>query len=36
MGQHAVEFPRPFEYARALGVYANGLRKLAGEPEITL
>lgn len=36
MGQHAARLARPFEYARAIGVYANGLRRLAGEPELTL
>ncbi|MFT5049097.1 MAG: glycosyltransferase involved in cell wall biosynthesis [Chlamydiales bacterium] len=35
MGAHAVEIARPFEYARAIAVYANGLRKLVGEPEST-
>ena len=27
---------RDFEYARAIGVYANGLRVMAGEPELQL
>jgi glycosyltransferase involved in cell wall biosynthesis len=36
MGQGAFEATRPYEYARALGLYANGLRKLVGEPEVTL
>ncbi|TDJ76408.1 MAG: glycosyltransferase family 1 protein [Planctomycetota bacterium] len=35
-GRHAAELARNFEYARALGVYANGLRRLAGETELTL
>jgi glycosyltransferase involved in cell wall biosynthesis len=35
-GRHAAELARTFEYAHALGVYANGLRKLAGEPELVL
>lgn len=34
MSRCAVEVARPFEYARSIGVYANGLRRLAGEPEI--
>ena len=34
MGEHAVEVVQPFEYARAIGVYANGLRRLAGAEEV--
>lgn len=32
LGEVAAERALSFEYERALGVYANGLRKLAGEP----
>ncbi len=31
MGARAIELTRPFEYSRAVGVYANGLRRLVGE-----
>jgi len=34
MGRQAVEIARPFEYRRAIGVYANGLRALVGQPEL--
>lgn len=33
LGKKAASAVQPYEYARALGVYANGLRLLAGEPE---
>ena len=33
MGREAAERARPFEYARAIGVYANSLRRLAGHEE---
>ncbi|MDA1263651.1 MAG: glycosyltransferase family 4 protein [Planctomycetota bacterium] len=36
MGRNAAEIARPFEYGRAIGVYANGLRLMAGAPELTL
>lgn len=36
MGRRAAELARPFEYARAVGVYANGLRGLVGEEPLTL
>ena len=36
LGQRAMDACEPFEYARALKVYANGLRGLAGEPELEL
>jgi len=36
MGQHAAEIARPFEYSQAIGVYANGLRRLAGEEALEL
>ena len=31
MGERAFEITRPFEYARALAAYANGLRALVGK-----
>jgi glycosyltransferase involved in cell wall biosynthesis len=34
MGARAVEVAQQFEYARAIGVYANGLRRLVGEAEL--
>ena len=34
LGEVAAERALSFEYERALGVYANGLRKLAGETEL--
>ena len=34
MGRQAVQIARPFEYQRAIGVYANGLRALVGRPEL--
>lgn len=34
MGRHAATVAEPFEYARAIGAYANGLRVLAGEEAI--
>lgn len=34
LGEKAAAAVQPYEYARALGVYANGLRLLAGEAEI--
>ena len=33
MGKRAIAAAQPFEYARALEIYANGLRRLAGEQE---
>lgn len=36
MGAHAAGLARRFEYAHAIGVYANGLRRLAGAPEVAL
>ncbi len=36
MGQAALESVQPFAYSRALAVYANGLRRLAGQPPLTL
>ncbi|MFT7677867.1 MAG: glycosyltransferase involved in cell wall biosynthesis [Planctomycetota bacterium] len=36
LGQRAIDVCEPYEYARALKVYANGLRGLAGEPEMDL
>ena len=35
MGRAAVGLATPFEYSRAIGVYANGLRRLVGEPELS-
>jgi hypothetical protein len=34
MGLRAIELTRPFEYGRAIGLYANGLRRLVGEEEV--
>ena len=36
MGMRAIELTRPFEYGRAIGLYANGLRRLVGEEEVVL
>jgi glycosyltransferase involved in cell wall biosynthesis len=36
MGRRAVERVRPFEFRATLALYANGLRRLAGEPEVQL
>ena len=36
LGRRAIKKTREFEYARAIGVYANGLRRLVGEPELEL
>jgi len=36
LAQGAYDVTRPFEYKAALGAYANGLRRFAGEPEVTL
>ncbi|HPF13403.1 MAG TPA: glycosyltransferase family 4 protein [Planctomycetota bacterium] len=36
MALAAVEKVQPFAYARAIGKYANGLRRMAGAPERTL
>lgn len=35
MGQRAAELVAPYEYARAIGVYANGLRRLVGHDEVS-
>jgi glycosyltransferase involved in cell wall biosynthesis len=34
MGACAIEIARPYEYSRAIGVYANGLRRLVGQAEL--
>ncbi len=34
MGRHALELAQAFEYKSAIGVYANGLRHLAGHREL--
>lgn len=36
LGRNAAERAAEFEYAKALGVYANGLRVMGGESELTL
>jgi hypothetical protein len=36
MGRRAAERARPFEFHATLANYANGLRRLAGEPEVQL
>ena len=36
LGRRAIELASAFEYSKAIGIYANGLRKLAGEPEVRL
>lgn len=35
LGQKAASVAREFEYHRVLGVYANGLRTMAGQPEMS-
>ena len=36
LGKNAAARAREFEYAKAIGVYANGLRVMAGQPELSL
>ena len=36
LGANAARIARDFEYHRVLGVYANGLRAMAGQPELSL
>jgi glycosyltransferase involved in cell wall biosynthesis len=35
-GANAARMAREFEYSKAIGVYANGLRVMAGQPELSL